>query len=218
MSRSWIIMSRKRPPERVDVVHRRRAGISRDDRHDLDLADLARRRAACCTAAKLGSKRRLKPIISGFPASFTTARQARMRSEREIDRLLAEHGLAARAARSMRSACVSVGVQISDGVDVLVGDDRIDVCDPGARGCGEALGGFRQRVRHRNELGSRVGRDIAAVNAADAAGAEKSDANHGRRPLCGAPSCPVSCSSELDGELQPCCQCSAREYTFELTR
>ncbi len=46
------------------------------------------------SAAKFGSNRRLKPIISGVPACSTTARQVRMRSEDEVHRLLAERSLA----------------------------------------------------------------------------------------------------------------------------
>jgi hypothetical protein len=41
MSKSWIIMSRNRPPEPFDRDRRRRGGIAADDGDDLDIADLA---------------------------------------------------------------------------------------------------------------------------------------------------------------------------------
>ena len=62
------------------------------------------------TAAKLGSKRRLKPIISGVPAASHDARGRRgCAPSVEVDRLLAEHGLAGlrRRPRSGRHACRS---------------------------------------------------------------------------------------------------------------
>ena len=78
---------------------------------------------------------------------------------------------------------MSVGVQISDGVDVAVGDDGVDARDLRAGLGGKRSRPRRQRVGDRDELGSGVRRDVAAVNAADAASAEKSHANHRRLPV-----------------------------------
>ena len=112
MSRSWIIMSRNMPPERLDVGDRRRAGIARQDRDQLDLADLAVGQALR-RLAKFGSKRRLKPIISGVPA-FSTTREAGLDARRSTDRPAFRRTppCRPRAPRSIRSAWVSVGVQI----------------------------------------------------------------------------------------------------------
>ncbi len=64
MSKSWIVMSRKMPPERLDIVDRRRAGIARGDRAPSRPCRSAPSSIALRTAAKCGSKRRLKPTIS----------------------------------------------------------------------------------------------------------------------------------------------------------
>ena len=60
--------------------------------------------------AKLGSKRRLKPIINGVPAFATTARQARIRSDERSTGFSQKTALPARAPASIRSECMSVGV------------------------------------------------------------------------------------------------------------
>ena len=41
MSKSWMVMSRNRPPETFDIGRRAAAGIAAGDHHLLDLADLA---------------------------------------------------------------------------------------------------------------------------------------------------------------------------------
>ena len=63
-------------------------------------------------APKFGSNRRLKPIISGTPAFSTTGRQASMRSTDSDTGFSQRIGFPACAAASMRSAWVSIGVQM----------------------------------------------------------------------------------------------------------
>jgi hypothetical protein len=64
-------------------------------------------------AEKLGSKRLLKPIMSLAPVSSTTFRQASVRCESRLTGFSQKIALPPRAARSMRSAWVSVGVQMT---------------------------------------------------------------------------------------------------------
>jgi hypothetical protein len=69
-------------------------------------------RSRFSNAAKFGSKRRLKPIIRGLPVFSTVARQRRIRSESRSTGFSQNTALPAVTAASIRSACVSVGVQI----------------------------------------------------------------------------------------------------------
>ena len=64
------------------------------------------------SAAKFGSKRRLKPIISGVPAASTTFRQASIRLASSETGFSQSTALPARAPFSMKSAWVSVEVAI----------------------------------------------------------------------------------------------------------
>ena len=68
---------------------------------------------ARATAACAGSKRRLKPIWNGTPAASTAA-SARSTSARSSDTGFSQKiALPASAAATIRSACVSVEVQIA---------------------------------------------------------------------------------------------------------
>ena len=83
--------------------------------------------------------------------------------------------LPARAARSIRSAWVSVGVQITTASMSFAVDDRIDRADRGIARHRQALRRRRIRVGHRREGRARVRRDVAAMNPADPARAQQSD-------------------------------------------
>ena len=146
MSRSWIIMSRKSPPERSTKLERRRRRIARSDRHDLDIADLAGGDRGGAARAKCGSKRRLKPTISLPPAARTTSRQARMRAALRSTGFSQNTALPARAARSIRSAWVSVGVQITTAS--MSGAATIASTEPTWRRA-RSRGAAPQRRRHR---------------------------------------------------------------------
>ena len=65
------------------------------------------------TAMKCGSKRRLKPTISAASALSTVARHASTRFTSRSIGFSQKIALPARAKRSIRSAWVSVGVQIT---------------------------------------------------------------------------------------------------------
>ena len=89
--------------------------------------------------------------------------------------------LPARTAFSIKSACVSVGVQITTASMSASAMIASTVADLGAMLFGEALRGRRVGIGDRGEARARVRRDIAAMNAADPARAQQSD------PHCKAP-------------------------------
>ena len=144
---------------------------------DLDLADVAVGEARL-QAAKFGSKRRLKPIISGVPAFSTTAEAGLDARRSKIDRLLAEHRLAG-AGAALDEVGMGVGGRADqDGVDVRSLDDLVERRDLGAGRRGERLRRGRVRVGDRDEPRIRVSGGVAAMNPADAAGAQNGDPDH----------------------------------------
>ena len=100
-----------------------------------------------CSAAKFGSKRRLKPIISGMPAFSTRASVFSMRAELRSTGFSQSTALPAFAAVSMKSAWVSVGVRDQDRVDRLVGEDLLGRPDRRAGRGRQRLGAVRHRDR-----------------------------------------------------------------------
>ena len=133
-----------------------------------------------CSAAKFGSKRRLKPIISGMPAFSTRASVSLMRAELEVDRLLAEHALPAAAAWSMRSAWVSVGVPISTASIALSARISSSVRTGAPVAADSALAPSGNGSAIAASLARVDARDGPAVDLADAARAEQPDGNHAR--------------------------------------
>ena len=112
MSKSWIVMSRKMPPDRL-MYSTGGAPGSREVMLTISTAPTAPSSIALRTARKCGSKRRLKPTISAAPVSSTTRRQALTRATSRSIGFSQKIALPARAKRSIRSAWVSVGVQIT---------------------------------------------------------------------------------------------------------
>ena len=130
------------------------------------------------SAAKFGSKRRLKPIISGMPAASTTFRQDAIRFASRSTGFSQKTAFLVAAHFSMRSACVSVGVPISTASMSFAGDDLGDGAHRRAGLLGERLGRGRVGVGERDQLRIRRLRDVAAVNLADAPRAEQAKADH----------------------------------------
>lgn len=112
MSKSWISMSRKMPPERsiYDTGGGAGSRLVMTSVSGLPISPSCSRRLS---AAKLGSKRRLKPIMQGRPLAATSRAQARARSRLRSTGFSQNTALPCRTARSIRSAWVSVLVQIS---------------------------------------------------------------------------------------------------------
>ncbi len=137
-------------------------------------------RMARLSASALGSKRRLKPTSSGTGVFFRLAEAAVDLGDVQVDRLLAQHGLAR-------------GRRLLDEIDVRVGgrthDDRVDVlaCNQVLRLRGpftavllrQGPGPRLERVDDSYEARARMAGDVACVDLADATGADDSDAQHG---------------------------------------
>src|SRR3954453_12460822 len=112
MSKSWIVMSRKIPPETRMYSIGGGAG-SRLLIRTICGSPSSPAATAARTAAWAGSKRRLKPIWNGTPAASTAA-IARSTSSRSSETGFSQKiALPAPAAATMRSAWVSVLVQIA---------------------------------------------------------------------------------------------------------
>ena len=95
----------------------------------------------------------------------------------EVDRLLAEDRLAG-AGGALDEVGVGVGRRADgDRVDVLGGEDRVDVGDLGARGLGQGGGGRRVGVGDESDLAVGARRDVAAVDLADPACADNPESH-----------------------------------------
>src|SRR6516225_11910937 len=104
-------MSRKIPPDRLMYSIGGRPG-SREVIVTISTSPIWPSSIAFRTAMKCGSKRRLKPTINVALVSSTTFRQALTRSMSRSIGFSQKTALPAREKRSMRSAWVSVGVQM----------------------------------------------------------------------------------------------------------
>jgi hypothetical protein len=112
MSKSWIVMSRKMPPETRMYSGGGGAGSRLEIRTRCG-SPTAPAATASRTDWCAGAKRRLKPIWNGTPAS-STARSARSTSARSSDTGFSQKiALPASAAATMKSACVAVLEQIA---------------------------------------------------------------------------------------------------------
>ena len=163
-----------RPP---DVVDRRRARVARGDVDHLDRAD-APSSIALRTARKCGSKRRLKPTIS-LRAGRLDHLQARLHPRRRRGRSASRRRSPCRppAKRSIRSAWVSVGVQITT-ASTSPAASIASIARTSAPYCrGQRLRRRRHRVGDRDEPRVRIAGDGAGVHLADAPGAEQAETN-----------------------------------------
>jgi hypothetical protein len=121
---------------------------------------------------KVGSNRRLKPTL-------TAAFRPLMSSQVEVDRLLAEHGLARSGARGQQ---VDVGRRRrgdDHGVDVGVAEDRVGI--PGGDRAverGDLVRGNLDGIMHDGQLCPRVHGQGRGVNPADPSGAEQTETQH----------------------------------------
>lgn len=166
------------PARAPDVVDRRRRGIARDHGDDLDRAGLARAQ----TLLQRGEIRVEAAVEADHQrlARFLDRRQAAADAGGvEIDRLLAEHGLAGRDSL-LDQIGMGVGRRADqDGVDRRIGEDRLRARRLGAGRGGERGGSLRHRVGDGDEFGIAARGDVQPVDAPDAAGAQQSDL-HGR--------------------------------------
>ena len=167
-------MSRKIPPERLMYSTGGAPGIARGDVHHLHLADRA-------VVDRLPHRLevRVEPPVEPDHQRRTGRLhhfEARLHpADVEVDRLLAEDRLPARAKRSIRSACMSVGVQITT-ASMSPAASIASMCAP------RAAVGRRDRLRRRRQASAtatsarlRVAGDRAGVNLADAPGAEQAE-------------------------------------------
>ena len=141
------------------------------------------RSAAVFSAAKFGSKRRLKPIITGRPVAPATFWQACARARLRSTGFSQRTALPAFVAASIRSEWVLVGGRDQDCVDRGVADDRLVASGLCAICGGKLCGRLRVDVRYGDEPALPVGGNSLGVNVADAAGAKETNFEHGSFPL-----------------------------------
>ena len=101
---------------------------------------------------KFGSKRRLKPIISGAFSARTTSRQRRTRSTERSIGFSQKIALPALAACSIMSACRSVGVVISTASMSLAAMIASTLRTSAPCAFGDGLGRLGKSVGHGYEL------------------------------------------------------------------
>ena len=169
------------PARALDILDRRRTGIARDHADDLDRAGLAGAEAAFergevrVEAAVEADHQRL----AGFADHLEAAADA---AGVEIDRLLAEHGLAG-GDGGLDQVGMGIGRRADHhGVDAGIGEDRLGAGDLGAGGLGERSGRLGGGIGERDQLRIGTRRDIEPVNAPDPAGAQQSKSHHVRGP------------------------------------
>ena len=134
------------------------------------------------SAEKFGSKRRLKPIISGVPAASTTFRHFSTRLEARSTGFSQNTALPAFAPASIRSACVSVGVPIRIASMSPAATIAFGVAHLRAGRLGERRRGLPVDVGDRDQRRVRRGGDVAPVDLADAPGAEQPETKHAFPP------------------------------------
>ena len=162
-----------------DVVERRRTRIARRYGDHLDIADgavvdrLADRGEMRIEAAVEADHQHSIGLLDHGQAFFDAL-------DVEIDRLLAEDRLAG-PGETLDEIGVGVGRRADDdGVDVLGLLDGIDRAHFGAIGGSQFRRRLFEGIGHGHEFGLRVGTNGAGMHLADAAGAEKSEAeSHG---------------------------------------
>ena len=169
------------PARDLDVGGRRRAGVARGDRDQLEPADPASSTARL-SAPKLPSKRRLKPIISGTPASARDREAGVDPRARQIDRLLAQDRLA-----GARRRLDQVGMGVGRARDQHRRDRRIRQRLLGGRDQSAGRLGHRPRrgrvhVDHVAQPVGRMARQVVGVHPPDAAGPELTDLDHRASP------------------------------------
>src|ERR1700722_3363835 len=111
-SKSWIIMSRNRPPDTFTYEIGGGAG-SKEVIDRSSLLPISPPSAAAFSAAKLGSKRRLKPIITGRPVALATFRHACARARLRSTGFSHNTALPALVAASIKSEWVLVELAIN---------------------------------------------------------------------------------------------------------
>ena len=130
---------------------------------------------ASLSARKSGSKRRLKPIISVAPVSSTTSsRPARVRSDRSTG-FSQKMALPARAKRSIRSAWVSVGVQMTT-ASMSPDAARSSILRTSPPSMSGVRVGRFGALGHGDERGLGLAGNGARMGLADAAGTENGEA------------------------------------------
>ena len=161
----------------LDIAHRRRAGIARQDGDQLDAAGLAGRDAA----VHIGEARIEAAVEADHQLALGRGDdlQAGLDARRiEADRLLAEDGLA-----GLDGALDEIGMGVgrrADGnrTDRLVVHDRIDRRHPGAGRRGQRLRRLGIGIGDCGERCTRVVGNVSPVDLADPPGPEKRHRQH----------------------------------------
>ena len=160
----------------------RRGGIAADDGGESRRCRCRRSRMRFSRAAKLGSKRRLKPIIRVDLFFSTIFRQSSMRATDRLTGFSHRMALPAFDAASICSAWKGVGGGDQDRVHVLRLDDVLDARDLGAHLGGQILGRLRHGIGQIGDLRLAGCGDRPGVHLADAACAQDSKTQHSMSP------------------------------------
>jgi hypothetical protein len=170
-------MSRKMPPERFRYSTGGAPGVAARDHEHLGLADLARdqtlleRRERRVEAALEADHADHAGLLHGVGAGARAI-------HREIDRLLAEDGLAG-TGRARDEIGVGVGRRADhDGADGLVAQRGFRAHDLRAMLVGQRLRGRGVDVDHVTQFHTRLAGHVAGVDLADPAGAEQCNFGH----------------------------------------
>ncbi len=209
-------MSRNSPPDTLTYETGGGAG-SQEVIDRSSLLPISPRSAADLSAAKLGSKRRLKPIITGrpvAPATFWHARAlARLRSTGFSHRT----AFPALVAASIRSEWVLVEVAMRtasiEASAMIASLLRVSAPYSAASFAAASLD-----IGNSDQLAARIGRDSLGVDMADAAGAEKTNFEHASSSWSGlAPrnGCALTTGPVIGG---PCAPSKARRPRHTATR
>ena len=153
-------------------------GVARDDEQVLQIANLS--------LFKLGVNRgegRVEAAVEaehnghGHGAQLVTGGLDVLHVQ--SDRLLAQHGLAGLGGCEQVGDVQRRGRADDDGVDPLVGEDRVHVgCVAGTVDLGQLLRGITERIGNEGEGGAGVCGDGLGVDVADAAGADNGNVEH----------------------------------------
>ena len=178
MSKSWISMSRKIPPEPLRYCAGGAPG-SRLVTTSISGVPMSPRARRSFASLNVGSKRRWEPIMQGDAGGAHRVRAGLRAIDGQVDRLLAEDVLARPGGARDEVAVRIGGGGDRDDVDGRVGEHGLGRRHLSAQLRGELRGRAAHRVADELERDAGQRREVGGVDPADAAGTEEGDVLHG---------------------------------------